>query len=100
MANFYVHKGEVYVEDAGTDVGGAQVSYSESRPRNARKVSGDEVRDLVNRTVQENEAKFEARQETAAQARADAAAEAAAKRQALADWLAEAGAPSEVIDAL
>lgn len=93
--NYYLHKGEVYAED-----GDGPATYSEARPRNARRITEAQARDHFNRVEAENEADHEARQEQAQRDRDDAAAEAAQKRQALADWLAESGAPPEVATAL
>lgn len=87
--DFYMLAGEVYKEDPAN-------GYSEGRPRNARRITAAQARDHLNRVTAENDAAFEARQERLERDRAKAAAEAAERRQVLADWLAESGAPPEV----
>lgn len=93
--SYYTLRGEVYVEDSD-----GPATYREDRPRTARKISEAQARDMLNRAAMENDERFEARERAAARERENVAAGAAQKRQALADWLAEAGAPPEVIEAL
>lgn len=88
---YYKKGGEVYREDDG---------YSENRPRGARQITETEARSFEREVAARNEADFEARQEQLERDRARAAAEADQKREVLSAWLAEAGAPPEVLDAL
>lgn len=102
VESFYQGKdGTLYREAVYTDEAGDPVAtVSTDRPRNAKAISAEVYRSEMHRLAAENDMALE-EAKARRQAEADqAAAGAAESRQMLSDWLAEAGAPSDLVESV